>query len=248
VRGAARDALAAVHNLEVLLRNAGIADATLQELMPELRGGAATLRTRFDSRRPEDGDAATPRVVQHGLRQVGELDDLLDAIAGSRQTREELAGRASALAYELEASEGLLSLLDRTAAPVTTEVGLRQVVTEAGRGAARGREIRVRFDAPTPDGLVTTDPHLLGPVVALLVSHVASGGDAQLAVRARTGAAPEIVVEAAGPADDAFPLLRMRVAPWIASSELAVRRIAERLGARLTLDRARASVVLDRGA
>ncbi len=243
-RGAALDAVAAVHNLEVLLRNTGVAHATLQELMPELRGGVATLRARFAGRQPAAEDAATPLVVQHGLRQVAELDDLLDAIADSRDKREVLAARASALAHELEASESLLALLDRAAEPVTTEVGLRLVVTEAGRAAARGREIRVRFDAPSPDGLVTTDPHLLGPVIALLAAYVVSGGDGALALRARAGAAPQVVIEAAGPADDAFPFLRMRVPPWIACSEAAVRRVAESLGARLVLERSRASVVL----
>jgi hypothetical protein len=36
----------------------------------------------------------------------------------------------------------------------------------------------------------------------------------------------------------------MRVPPWIACSEAAVRRVAESLGARLVLERSRASVVL----
>ncbi len=241
-RGPARDALAAVHNLEALLRNASVPHATLVDLLPELKAGAATLRGQFD-RRPA-GDEATAQVAGHGRRQVDELDLLLDAIETSGDTRESLAARTASLAYELEASEDLLALLDRAAASVFTEVGLRLIATEAGRGAARGRVITVRLDAPSADEVVTTDPYLLGPLLALLVAYVDAAGVGSLALRARSGPPAELLVEAARPEDDALPALVMRVRPWILSSEPAVRRIAGHLGARLDLAAVRGSITL----
>src|SRR5579864_1558907 len=62
--GAARDALAAVHNLEALLRSASVAYRTILDLLPELRTSASVLREAFAGAR--DGDAASSTVGDYG--------------------------------------------------------------------------------------------------------------------------------------------------------------------------------------
>jgi hypothetical protein len=47
--------------------------------------------------------------------------------------------------------------------------------------------------------------------------------------------------------DAALPMLSLRVTPWMAPSELAVRRVAEQIGATLTLDSRRATIILGQG-
>src|SRR5258708_5876332 len=62
--GAARDALAAVHNLEALFRSASVAYRTILDLLPELRTGAGVLREAFD--RAQGSDAVTAGVGEYG--------------------------------------------------------------------------------------------------------------------------------------------------------------------------------------
>jgi hypothetical protein len=242
--GAARDALAAVHNIATLLRNASVAQPTLLELLPELCSSAAVLRGAFE--RTGDSDAAAMEVAERGARHVEELDALLDAIGKGEADREGLANRAASLADGLEALADLLALLDRAASPVAIEVSLDLVAREAGRmsGSARGRELAVRFDRGPTDCVVTTDPYLLGPLLSLVVAYVREAGIDALVVRARAAPQAQFIVEVAGPGDAALPVLPMRVMPWVPPSERAARRVAEQIAARLELGDARASIAV----
>jgi hypothetical protein len=247
--GAARDALAAVHNLEALLRNDRVPTRTIRDLIPELRTGAGVLREAFDKARAS-GEPAAAAVGEHGADRVVALEGLLDASASSSEPREELAGRARTLAEELEASADLLAVLERAAAPSPTAVSADLLVRETGRlwGSGRGLELSVRYDAPDPDGVLTTDPYVAGPLLALLVAWVRSSGAQTVALRARcTQTQATFAVAPVDPADLASsprPTIVLRVLPCVPPTARAARRVAEQIGAELQWEEGRGSLTL----
>ncbi len=244
--GAARDALAAVHNLEALLRSERIPSRTIRDLIPELRAGAGVLREAFEKARAS-GDAAAIAVGKHGAQRVEALDRLLDDAASSSDRREELAQRARALEEELEASADLLAVLERSATPSQTEVSVDLLVRETGRlwGSGRGRELPIRFDAPTPDGVIRTDPYVAGPLLALLVAWVHAQGAPIIVVRARCTPERATFVVAPGDSSDAVrPVVAMRVMPCVPPTAQVARRVADQIGAELEWDQTRGSLTL----
>jgi hypothetical protein len=247
--GAARDALAAVHNLEALLRSNRVTSRIIRELVPELREGAGVLRAAFEEARA--GGSADTAVGEYGSGRVDALERLLDeaeaATRGRDDRREELAARAAVLEEELEAAADLLALLERAASPSPTEVSVDLVVRETGRlwGSGRGRELAVRFDEAWPDHAVTTDPYVVGPLLALLVAWVHAAGAKTVVVRARFDAHQAIFhVEAAGAQDGARPLIPMRVMPRVPPTEHVARRVAEQIGASVELEGESGSLVI----
>jgi len=242
--GAVRDALAAVHNLEALLRSSSVQSRTILDLLAELRTSAGVLRSAFERSRGTDVPAAS--IGEHGSRTVDGFDALLDAIAAVPEDRPLHADQAGAFADELEATADLLALLDRAAAPVATEVSLNLVAREAGRmsGTARGHEMVIQFDEATPDCLVTTDPYVLGSLVSLLVAGVRASGVHALVLRARSTPRPQFIVEAAQLEDAAAPTLSLRVTAWLPTSEIAARKLAQQIGATLEVEGRQGSIVL----
>ncbi|MGA3122013.1 MAG: hypothetical protein ABSF69_14710 [Polyangiaceae bacterium] len=242
--GPSRGALAAVHNLEALLRSPSVPRKTLLDLIPELRSSAATLQTAAQV--AIGGESAKHETGTYGSERVRELDALLDAVETQADHRPDLASRAGTLADELEACVDLLALLDLASAPVSTEVTLNLVAREVGRmsGTARGREVLVRFDETTPDCAVITDPYVLGPLMSLLVGCVHASRAESFVLRVRCHPRARFIVEATAPADANLPILPIRVMPWIAPSDHAARRVAERLGAALDLGPGRGSITL----
>jgi len=243
--GDARDALAAVHNLETLLRSDRVSSGTISDLVPELRTSAGVLRQAFDQAR-NAGDAAAA-VGAHGGQAVDAIERLLHDAESQQEPREELADRARLLKDELEASASLLALLERAAAPSTTEVSVDLLVRETSRlgGSGHGHELAVHFDEADPDGLVTTDPYVVGPLIALLVASVDAAGATAVVVRARCVPPPAtFVVEAAGPSDGRHPVLSMRVMPNVPPTEQVARRVAKQIGAVLEWAVLRGSIAL----
>jgi signal transduction histidine kinase len=237
--GAARDALAAVHNLDALLRSTNVLYKTIRDLLPELRASAGVLGEVFE-RAQDSGDEVSVAVGDHGVARILDLSKLLDATAMAEEEREELAKRARSLADELEAAADLLALIERAASPVATDVSLHQVVEETGRlaGGNKGREVVARIDTTNPDANLHTDPAVLGQLLTLLVGHVASasGGDVVIRPRVRTGGAATISVEPATAADAALERTALRVLPTLAATVAAARRVAEQIGGTLEVD------------
>jgi hypothetical protein len=242
--GAVRDALAAVHNLEALLRSSSVQSRTILDLMPELRMSAGVLRVAFE--RAIAAEAAVRVLGEHGRRTVDGLDALLNAIAAMPEDRDQHAAQAGAFADELEAETDLLALLDRAAAPIATEVSLDLVAREAGHmsGSTRGRELVVQFQQVDPDCLVTTDPYVLGPMLLLLAARVNAAGVHAIVLRARRAPAVGFVVEPAQLEDAVLPTLSLRITPWLACSEAVMVRLAEQIGATLELDARSGTITL----
>jgi len=249
--GAARNALAGVHNLEALLRSSDIENETLLELIPELRLSAGVLREAF-RRSHASGDKAALAAGDHGERGVDQFEALLDAIVGAAEPRLDSAARARALADSLEAATDLLALLDRAAAPVATEVSLSLLARESNRMATttRGREIVVQFSESDPDGVVVTDPAALGPLLSLLVAIVLVqvDGDRPLVLRVEASPRARFLVEIAAASDAALPALSMRVMPWTSASYEVASRVAGLLGASIEVAPGRAVLALGRSA
>jgi hypothetical protein len=243
--GSARTAVAAVHNLESLLRRSYVPGPVILDLLPELKGGATVLRDAFEL--SQQGDPAAHAVGEYGARRVAELDALLEAVPPLSAARDESARQAGVLADSLEGSVDLLALLDRAVAPLVTEVRLDLLAQEAGRmsGTARGRELLVWFDPAPPHCVLSTDPTLLVAMVSLLVASVhASANHAPLVLRARSSPRAELVVEPRQGVDGALSTLAIRVMAWIEPSEAVARRIALDLGASLDLRPGYASLTL----
>jgi hypothetical protein len=247
--GATRDALAAVHNLDALLRSGSVLHRTILDLLPELRSGAGVLREAFE--RALAGDAlagqAARDVGAYGVDRVDELARLLDATALADEERDDLAARARALADELEAAADLLALLERASEPVPTEVNVDRVVRETVRlsGTGRGRELAVKFDEASPDCILHADPYVVGPLLSLLIASVHAGGAADVVVRARcTDDHATFLIEAATPDDAPHPSLAMRVLPAVPPTGGAARRVAVQIGATLDLGERHASLTL----
>lgn len=241
--GAVRDALASLHNLDALLRSTNVLYKTIRDLLPELRTSAGVLRDAFE-RAQGSGDEATVAVGDQGVARIRELEKLLDATAMAEDEREDLARRARSLADELEAAADLLALIERAGGPVATDVSLHPIVREAGRlaGSNKGREVTARMDTTAPDLNVHADPLVLGPLLALLVGHVATatGGDVVIRPRIRTGGAGSIAVEPATAGDASLEVTTLRVLPTLPATLVAARRVAEQIRATLEVEPTRA--------
>ncbi len=244
--GAVRDALSAIFNLEALLRNASVPHRTLVDVLPEIHTSATLLREAFEVRTTSDQVATETGL--HGRLRLVDLDVVLGAIANGDSDRAGLAARLGPAADELEASAELLALLDRAGKGSVTEVGLDLVAREAGRlsTASRGRVLRVRFEEISPDPLVTADPFVLGSLLSLLVACVHQAGAATVVVRTQPAPQAGFVIEVASDADQALPTLAMRVMPWVPPTPAAARAVAERFGAVVDIDGARAVIRLKR--
>ncbi len=243
--GAARGALASVHNLETLLRSTSVAYRTILDLIPELRASAAVLRDAFE--RARGGDAPTSTVGEYGATRTHDLAHLLDATSAATERRDELAGRTRTLADELEAAVDLLALLERASAPVATDISVNLILRETGRlpGTGRGRELTVRLDEASPDCVVTTDPYVVGPLLSLAVASAHGAGLGELAIRARCSPSnATLVVEAATASDVSLPILAMRALPAIPPAIQAARRVADQIGALLLVEPARWAIAL----
>lgn len=243
--GATRDALAAVHNLDALLRSTSVLYRTILDLLPELRTSSSVLLDAFE--RASGADGATKEVGAYGVDRVAELVRLLDATALADEERDDLADRARTLADELEAAADLLALVERASDPVPTDVSVDLVVRETVRlsGSGRGRELVVRFDEAAPDRTVHADPYLVGPLLGLTVAAVHAIAGGVVVVRARcTDGEATFAVEAATAADDAYPRLAMRILPVIPPTLVAARHVAAQIGATLEITARTASLRL----
>jgi hypothetical protein len=260
VWGAMRDALAALRNLDALLRSSSVLYRTILGLLPELRASSAVLRVAFERARTgegaggvvpgaDGGPSAEAEVGEYGVARVEELERLLDATAQADEERDDLASRALALADELEASADLLALLERAGDPAPTEVGIDLIVRETVRHSrsGRGQEIVVRFDEASPDCTVQADPYVVGPLLTLVMTAVRAGGVDPLVVRARCDdSAATLVVEQATAEDASRPTLSMRILPPVAPTATAARRAARQIGVDLELEPGRGGLRIPR--
>ena len=265
--GATRDALAAVHNLVALLRSGSVLYRTIRDLLPELQTSAGALRetfapyqdrlgmaqtsgsvaaSRFEGAQGVDGAAGAAGA--YGVAQVDELVRLLEATALADEERDALADRARRLADELEATADLLALLERAAHPAPTEVSVDVVVRGAARTSvsARGRQLPVRFDPPAPECTVHADPHVLGPLLSLMIARLHAVGVQAVVVRGRCDEKRATFEVRPATAQDAIPETTTHILPAVPPTDLVIGRVARDVGATLDLEDRRGRLELPR--
>jgi hypothetical protein len=236
-----RDALAAVRNLETLLRSTTVRYTVIQSLLPELGSSAALLRETFEQASSNDSDV-TVEVGRYGEKRVADLQALLDGVAAGGIDRDDVAAQAGGLADGLQATADLLALLERAASPAPTTVSVQLIVRELARpsGTARAHEIAVRLEEGTPDFAVDADPYVVGGLLSLVFALVRSAGAEKAILRAETGDGPAVVIEGVPSFDNALRILTFQVLPPVEPSAAVARKVASRIGIALELGGTRA--------
>jgi hypothetical protein len=237
--GKVRDALAAVHNLETLLRSPRVGAGVLAGLLPELAQSCVVLRAAFD------GATHGPR-VDLGAYARERLDALEQAIreAGTQsvETRARLAleqviGRVR---LELDAAVDLLDLSERAHAAQLGGLPLSEL-TRAALGMAGSvppstEGVLVRLDTDGAECVVLTDAHVVARILGATIVRVRSSGVKDIVVRARCEAREvTLTVAAAGPGSSLLPAVTTRATRRIPPADDILADAARALGGRLTV-------------
>ncbi len=237
--GRTRDALAAVHNLETLLRSPRVGASTLAALLPELVGSCVVLRAAFDGAeslaRTELAAYANERllVLEHALNEAG---------AGGLETRARLALEqvVSSVLSELDAAVDLLDLSERAHGASVGELSLAELTRAAlgmvGSSPPSAEGVLVRVDTEDAACVVLADPHVVARVLGGAIVRVRAAGVRDIVVRARCEARAVTLTVAPAPADGATgsPVttrVMRRIPPTDAILEDAVTAIGGRLAA-----------------
>jgi hypothetical protein len=189
--GKIRDALAAVHNLETLLKSPRVGASVLAALLPELRASCATLRGAFTA----DTRGAKAHLSEFASERLDALEQALteagatDIEARERLALEQVVARVSG---ELDAAVELLDLIERAEAAVPTEHALEELTRASlviGSSLAQSEEVTVRLDTSDAGCTVVADAHVVSRILALAMARVrgkiAAAGPREVAVRAR---------------------------------------------------------------
>jgi hypothetical protein len=230
--GAVRDALAAVHNLETLLKSPRVGAPVLSGLMPELFGSCAALRAAFAESTRELGAFASERLdaLEQSMKEASREE--LDARA--RLSLEQVVTRVS---RELGAAVDLLDLTERAGAPLTTEVRLDELARASlriGSGVSQREDTPVRVDTHGADCAIVTDPQIVARLLAAALAHVRAAGAHEAVLRARCDAR-EVRLEVA-PVDASsarLPASRAKLARSIAPAAAVALDAARAIGGRL---------------
>lgn len=237
--GVLRDALAALSNVENLLRSPRVGPRALHDVLPDLpnvfrpvRDAAAVvvehLSARDEARAP--AEALLAHVDALAARLAPAFEQAASTHLGARD-RLALEGEVDRATAELRAVDELLALLRAATEAQATELDLREVVEQAFTGSRRSgppRRGAITAIAALPDGpfAVQASPLLVMPLVALAVAvvHQASGARPSLVVEHAPGAPLALVVSDRQVDGDAFVLHPPELVPAaVACAEAAAR-------------------------
>lgn len=245
--GAVRDAIASLYNLATLLASAHVEQETIAVLLPEIRASADVIRDGFEAALA-GGDETARSMVEYAGGRMALLAQLLDETARAAPqgaSRAALAQRATRLAGEIESCADLLALIERAASAVPTEVSVDLLVREARNlSASVRRPAVVVFVDCTDECTVAADPHVLVPLLGLVVAFVACGTGKTVVRSACDASHGRLVVQPATEADAHLGTLELRVPTCLEPAPAVARAVAARIGARLDLDPARCTIEL----
>ena len=223
--GKVRDALAAVHNLETLLRSPRVGANVLAALLPELHGSCVALRVAFESPAP----GARTELATFALERLDELEQAMkEARATDIETRARLALEqvVARVGVELDLAVELLDLIERADAASPTELSLEELARASlgiGAGIARGEEASVRIDADKMECMLVADAHVVSRLVASAVARVRSAGAQEITVRARCEPSQvRLSVASSDSASVGLPVVRTRVKTRISPTDAIV--------------------------
>jgi hypothetical protein len=235
--GRIRDALAAVHNLETLLRSPRVGTGTLAALLPELVASCGVLRAAF-----QGGDnVAREDLATYAHERLDGLEQALqEAAVGGVETRARLALEqvVTRVLFELDAAVDLLDLSERAHGASLGELSLgeltRAALNMAGSVPPSADGVLVRVDTEDAACVVLTDAHAVARVLGGAIVRVRAAGVRDIVVRARCE--ERAVTLTVAPGDAAAALLpavttrvMRRIPPTDAILEDAVRAIGGRL-------------------
>ncbi len=237
--GPVRDAVAALHNLEMLLKSPRVSAKTLTSVLPEFLASCAKLRDAFTLRsgeRSRDAQAARSVLCDFTVGRIDELESAMRGAIGAEvetRTRLSLEQVVTRVSVDLDAAAELLDLAERAenAAPTELSVrGLARVSLSASGNHADG-EIAVRFDDRSHECVLSADPHVLTRLIAFAAARAHAGGAQEVALRVDCeGDQARILVEAAGAADAALPTFPTRLARRIDATDAVVEAAARAAG------------------
>lgn len=191
-RGAARDALGALRNLQQLLESLRVGPRALSAVIPDVHASMSPLREAFGEL------CAVSRAKLPNVEAVTALEgfiapriDSLEAALAAAQARPlnararlELEEAVARGARELDAARGLLDLLDDATSRPSVAVDLAELLREAGKRPLAGRQALEVVLRRGPSRELVSNPRVIAALVAM---------GAALVARA-TGATPVIAL------------------------------------------------------
>jgi hypothetical protein len=190
--GAVRDAITAIHNLEVLLKSPRVGTKVLAGVLSEFIAGVSVLREAFSrasqSAKTEAMVDARKALAELTRARLDELERTMqlamtsDFDARGRLALEQVVTRVS---VDLDAAAELLDLSDRAEHAMETELSLEELarVSLKGGGYGTAREVPVRLALPAEDCLLRADPHVFKRLVAFAIARVHASGAPRVSLR-----------------------------------------------------------------
>ncbi len=235
-----RDALAALRNLETLLKSPRVGPQIYFDLFPELFVGLESLRAAFMA----DPRTTIPDGPRDALRPFAlEKLDRVERSMRAAQTERGARGRLllerelGAVMTELDACVELLDLTERAACLSPTELSLGELVRvalEQGAGISPVFAADVFVDLPATECGMEADAHVTMRLVALAVSSVYANREAPVAVVAECE--PElarITIRPARPEDARRATVRTRIVPRVPPTDTVFGAVVTAMGGSL---------------
>jgi hypothetical protein len=253
--GAVRDAITAIHNLEVLLKSPRVGTKVLADVLHEFLDGVAVLRRAFANAAEEAKSEATI-LARKALAELTRslLDELERTMQHAMTSDFDARGRlgleqvVTRVSVDLDAAAELLDLSDRAEHATETELSLEELARVSLRGGGYGteREIPVRLasggatggcasgdDASPPLGrtdrecILRADPHVFKRLVAFAIARVHAGGAPEVSVRVHCGAdSARIEVGPTTPSERALTPVGLRLVRRLGPTDAVVNAAA----------------------
>ncbi|HSQ68221.1 MAG TPA: hypothetical protein VLM85_33655 [Polyangiaceae bacterium] len=247
--GRLRDGLAAIGNVETVLRSPDALPLP-GDVEAELRRSLSWLREAFEAAEEEalavDQRAARGALRSFAERRIAAVEQMLTTLDGpSQKTARDALASANA---DLDAAAGLLELAERASISAAIELSIASLAEQSLQVAwsIRARPVEVHVRPAAEDCSVSCDPHVVARLLAIGVSLVHRASK-QVVVRALAqGESGMIEIVAYGPEDgDARPT-QTRLVPPIEPTEIIVRAAAAAAGVGLQVEPGRVLLICPR--
>jgi hypothetical protein len=237
--GPVRDAVAALHNLEMLLKSPRVSAKTLTSVLPELLASCGKLRDAFTLRsgeRSREAQAARATLCEFTLGRIDELETAMRGAVGAEletRTRLSLEQVVTRVSVDLDAAAELLDLAERAENAAPTELSVRGLarVSRVAAGGNADREVTMRFDDRSHQCVLSADPHVLTRLIAFAAARARAHGGGDVALRVDCDEKhARIVVEPMAEGDALLPPFPTRLARRIDATDAVVEAAANAAG------------------
>jgi vacuolar-type H+-ATPase subunit E/Vma4 len=247
--GRVRDSLAAMGNVETVLRSADALPLPA-DVEAELRRALSWLREAFEAAESEalaaDQRAARGVLRTFADRRLAAVEQMLATldVASQQQARDTLASANA----DLDAAAGLLELAERAAVAASIELSIASLAEQSLQVAwsIRARPVDVHVHPSAGDCSVSCDPHVVARLLAIgvaLVHHTSGQVVVRTHVEGQTGT---IEVAAYGPEDGASRLMQTRLVSSIEPTEIIIRAAAAAAGVGIQVEPGRVLLICPR--